>query len=141
MTSNRNGGSNVFVRVNLASLQKRLNITGEIWLQLGDFDFPSESWSDFPVIILSWWLDALDGLLSRSNRTSEFLFMDGPYSFKIARDNDECFLQCIRDPHGANESLWQGAVNPDNLLAQIHSAASNVVEQCRRAGWITRDTT
>jgi hypothetical protein len=139
MTSTANGCADLLVHVNLSTFEKRLNITGEIWLEVGDFSFPSQSWSDFPVIILSWWLDALD-MLHTANSTTEFLFMDGPYSFTVSRRNGECVLQCIEDPRGDKESLWQGVVNLNGLSSQVRSAATSGVQQCRRRGWTTPDT-
>jgi len=139
MTSNANGCADVLVRVNPSTFEKRLNITGEIWLQLGDFSFPTQSWTDFPVIILSWWLDALDTLHS-ANSATEFLFMDGPYSFTVSRRNGEYILHCIEDPRGDKECLWRGVVDLNGLTSQVRSAAMSVVQQCRRRGWGTRDT-
>src|SRR6266571_3306699 len=139
MTSNANGCTDVLVRVNRSTFEKRLNITGEIWLQLGDFSFPSQSWSDFPVIILSWWLDALDTLPS-ANSATEFLFMDGPYSFTVSRRNGEYILQCFEHPRGDKKLLWQGAVSLNVLGSQVRSAAMSVVKQCHSLGWATPDT-
>jgi hypothetical protein len=139
MTSEPNGRADVLVRVNPPSFENRRNITGEIWLQVGDFSFPAQSWTDFPVIILSWWLDALDTLQS-ANSVAEFLFMDGPYSFTVSRRNGVCTLQCTEDPRGDKESLWQGVVNLDALASQVRSAAASVVQECRRLGWATPDT-
>jgi len=139
MTSNANGCADVLVRLNPSTFEKRRNITGEIWLQVGDFSFPAQEWTDFPVIILSWWLDALDTLHS-TNGATEFLFMDGPYSFTVSQRNGECILECIEDPRGDKESLWQGPVSLNGLASQVRGAAASVVQECHRLGWTTPDT-
>lgn len=33
------------------------SITGRIAVQSGDFAFPESEWSDFPVVIVRWWID------------------------------------------------------------------------------------
>jgi|SRR5215831_2361335 len=138
MNPNGNDCSDVMVRVTAGSFEKRLNITGEIWLQLGSFSFPSQFWSDFPVIILSWWLDALLSLRSVGN--AEFLFMDGPHSFQIGRNVGNFVLRCLDDPRGEAQCVHETLVNVDELSSQITNAASMVVRECRVRGWLTADT-
>jgi len=35
------------------------NVTGVIYVELESSAFPAREWSDFPVIILGWWTEAL----------------------------------------------------------------------------------
>ena len=62
MSDVRESPASVFVSP--ASLHEGGNITGEIWLEVAGFGFPDRRWSDFPVVILGWWLDALFELWS-----------------------------------------------------------------------------
>src|SRR5215831_16891236 len=135
MTSNGSESAYVLVHVNPSTFTKRLNITGEIWLQVGDFSFPAQSWSDFPVIILSWWLDAL--MLLRSRRNAEFLFMDGPYLFEVSGNNGHCLLRCLHHTADEKHCVREISVNVDALSLQIVNAASLVVRECRQRGWVT----
>jgi|GEM_PF-2205979 len=136
-------GSNATVSVllNTQSFHKGLNITGEIWLDLDGFAFPAEHWTDFPVVILSWWMDALIPLRLAQSVPAECLFMDGPYSFELSRRDANYFLHCYHDPHGEKDCLWQGSLDLNNLLLQLESAASNIVAECCRHGWVTAETT
>ncbi|MGZ6176562.1 MAG: hypothetical protein ACXWNB_12060 [Candidatus Binataceae bacterium] len=50
-----------------------------VGVRIGDFVFPDEKWTDFVIVILSWWAEAVMGLLHGSERTAELRFMEGPY--------------------------------------------------------------
>jgi hypothetical protein len=128
------------VFVSPASLHKGGNITGEIWLEIAGDVFPDKHWSDFPVIILSWWLDALFKLWSAKKKHGECLFMDGPYSFEVSKEEDGFLLRCYSDAHSTKECEWEGPVDLAALLRQVLDAASTIIKECRRHGWATGDT-
>ncbi|CRK83375.1 hypothetical protein [Neobacillus massiliamazoniensis] len=70
---------NVSIEVDLESLEKENHIIGNIYFSI-DYHrfFPDHRWSDFVVIILSWWIKSLKGLIiSDAGKTFEFDFMDG----------------------------------------------------------------
>jgi hypothetical protein len=75
------------------------SITGQIYLRGPSGSFPVDGWSDFPVVILGWWIEGLAGLPRRKSGSFKGMFMDGPYAFLIQRDfgkSDE-----ISRPRGA----------------------------------------
>jgi hypothetical protein len=127
------------VFVSTASLHKGGNITGEIWIEVAGFEFPDKHWSDFPVIILGWWLDALFKLWSEKKRRGECLFMDGPYSFEVSKEGEEFVLRCF-DTHTTKEREWEGKVDLTGLLQQVSDAAATIIKECRNRGWATADT-
>ncbi len=59
-------------------------ILGVIYLDLDTRAFPDAQWSDFPVVILAWWIDAVGPLLSGPTRSTELRFMDGPFWVEVA---------------------------------------------------------
>ena len=62
-------------------IRKAGNVTGVIFLELQRGPFPEAGWSDFPVIILGWWIEAwLQLETSAQRREVQWRFMDGPYS-------------------------------------------------------------
>jgi hypothetical protein len=65
--------------------RKSANVTGVIYLELQDGAFPGRGWSDFPVIILGWWADALLQLELPTRRKVQWKFMDGPYSATLTK--------------------------------------------------------
>lgn len=69
----------ISIEVEVDSLEFNQNIIGNISFVV-DYHryFPDEGWSDFVVIILSWWIKSFKGLLVSSiGRTFKFDFMDG----------------------------------------------------------------
>jgi hypothetical protein len=130
----------ISVLVDLESLHKGHNITGDIWLELLDFRFPTHHWNDFPVIILGWWLEAFFKLWSNEKAEAECLFMDGPYSYKIAKENNKHILRCYHRYVAGKKTEWDGEIDLDLLLSQVLRAASALINECRQRGWKTRDT-
>jgi hypothetical protein len=63
--------------------QPKRNLLGEIYLVVGDQPFPSDPWLDFPVKILSWWLEAYRHMRDTGEAASN-TFMNGPYEFDTA---------------------------------------------------------
>ncbi|TGE24606.1 hypothetical protein E5K00_05170 [Hymenobacter aquaticus] len=57
------------------------SIWGNIWLETGDYAFPSQQWNDCAEGILEMWLVALTDIYTSKNKWYEkdFVFMDGPY--------------------------------------------------------------
>src|SRR5688572_22893418 len=62
------------------------SVTGEIHLRLGSDAFPETGWSDFPIVILSWWIGALLALLRGESRSEDLQFMDGPLVVRLSDD-------------------------------------------------------
>lgn len=130
----------VSIFVSSASLHKGRNITGEIWLEVAGIEFPGRHWSDFPVIILGWWLATLFNLWSEKKRHGDCLFMDGPYSFEVSKGRGGFVMRCCSDTHSTKECEWEGVVNLTGLLRQVLDAASSVIQECQKRGWATPDT-
>lgn len=55
------------------------NVVGPIYFRFGDVAFPEEGWSDFPLVIIGWWMNDL-GRMWQKAREVNLVFMDGsPY--------------------------------------------------------------
>ncbi|KNY26497.1 hypothetical protein Bccel_1762 [Pseudobacteroides cellulosolvens ATCC 35603 = DSM 2933] len=70
---------------NTNSLQKRRNITGEIFFKVGEFSFPEQNWNDFIIIVLVWWLSAYKTFVENDKQPFKLIFMDGSFEIKIKR--------------------------------------------------------
>src|SRR5437762_807203 len=70
-------------------------VFGPIHLQVQDTIFPNTSWTDFAVIILHWWLEAItrSGLQTSTDRLA---FMDGPYEFDLHKLGGEFEMRFFR---------------------------------------------
>lgn len=59
------------------------SVAARIWIELDGVSFPEASWYDFPVPILTWWIDELSKLLRGENGQAVLQFMDGPYEVRL----------------------------------------------------------
>jgi hypothetical protein len=113
------------VSVDLSSIEHWLSgsITGRICLSVGDVYFPESEWSDYPVVLLAWWLVALDGA------APVLRFMDGPFSVKLSRGLNSA--QLVR-----GESVIATTMNIDveKLHRSVRGAARAVVARCDQLG-------
>ena len=115
------------------------NITGPIWLQIRGIQFPSAAWSDFPVVILGWWLEHVTSLRYGKNE-ARCVFMDGPYEFIIAnRSAGLVHIQLI-DRHVEGHPPIEGLIIPYLALqTSLCVAANAVVAECAHRDWKSKD--
>jgi hypothetical protein len=74
------------------------NVTGVIFLELPDRAFPEKGWSDFPVIILGWWTDALLELEVPTRREVLWRFMDGPHGVTLTKVTGDASTRVFEFP-------------------------------------------
>jgi hypothetical protein len=56
------------------------SVTCPIWIEVGDYAFPSKGWDDFPLALLDGWIDSA----SSGDKAMTFYFMDGPFRYNIS---------------------------------------------------------
>lgn len=114
-------------------------VTGEIWLRVADFDFPSAHWNDFVVVILGWWTQAL--LELQETKTAEWSFMDGPWTVRLSRQTQELIELRFYDNHGDETTepteLRRIPVSRTALQENLTRAGKRVMEKCETAGWLS----
>jgi len=116
------------------------SITGHIWITIGDWGFPSQGWDDFPVVILSWWIEALLSLSAGENDRARFSFMDGPYFFEIAAPvADVSRVNFYRTVKTGSELLWEHACQFGDIRKAVLSAARTTIDACQEKKWVSTD--
>ena len=114
------------------------SITGVITLVGDEWIYPEPGWSDFPVVILSWWLRGCQRVGSRKGASSEFRFMDGSFSFKATSlGGKEWQIECFGG-NGKAESHIQ-VVSGEDFQKQLRVVAASIIKTCRERGWKSRD--
>jgi hypothetical protein len=109
-------------------------VAGTLWLRCRDprtdeQQLPETGWSDFPVPVLTWWLQALAQLAS--GHASELRFMDGPLVVKIEpRPVDRLAVLT------STLDLELSAAEFENC---VRGAATSVLDECNRRNWSSRD--
>jgi hypothetical protein len=131
----------IIVEPHLMRLSESGTIVGPIWLrskEAPDIVFPEAEWSDFPVVILGWWLREVESLLRGAAVEATCLFMDGPFEFSINRSGDVQFRQRRKSGHVAvGPSTLR--ISADEFWMALLTSALNVVAECDARGWSNVD--
>jgi len=112
------------------------SISGVIFLRGAAGDFPDSHWSDFPAVVLAWWIAGLRELVAGHSQAFTGRFMDGPLVFVIERRED-----------GSGRLSWgsggseraAGIVGLADLLSSVVSAGEVVARVCRVHHWTGSD--
>jgi hypothetical protein len=111
---------------------KKGSITGVVYFDFGDRQFPTAGWNDFVVVIAGWWLSELDR--SDWNRAGATLrFMDGPYWISAAtNESADVTLHCVEDRRDA-EDLGKIIVSASEIKSEVLAFARAVLQACASA--------
>lgn len=100
------------------------NVTGVIHVDLESGAFPETGWSDFPVIILGWWAEALLQLETPTMREVLWRFMDGPHSLTLTK---------------VTGVVPSGGLTFGRVESEVLEAAQRVVAYCEQHKMVSRD--
>jgi hypothetical protein len=112
------------------------SIAGCLFLRGPAGDFPTTRWSDFPVIVLGWWVPGLTSLVVGETRSFQGLFMEGPFAFVVERGIGASGR--IAWGHRGNE-VSIGIVDTEMLLQSAIFAGRRVAEACHTQSWTSGD--
>jgi hypothetical protein len=114
-------------------------ISGSLAVRLGNTWFPERTWSDFPVIVLGWWLRECPGLAFGGN--ARFRFMDGPFQFNANAVGDGRVELESEDQRGDLPiRLVHATVPVSHVTTLVFRAAAQVLDACARHNWSNQDT-
>jgi hypothetical protein len=124
----------------LLSLLPTGSIVGPIVLEMDDVEFPDNHWSDFPIVILGWWLDELASLVMNSVRRGVFRFMDGPFRFEFVKRHESALEENLRLVDERQDlPVLEGVVSLTEVQRQIYRVASDLISKCESNGWNSKD--
>lgn len=108
-------------------------ITGVIYFEFErGQQFPGEGWSDFVVVVLNWWFDALNEL-AQGELTTDFRFMDGPFWVTANKCGKGVSLRGVEDRTRA-EYRPESVVGLDEIRRELLLTARQVSKSCTQAG-------
>jgi hypothetical protein len=77
------------IKIDLDSISIEVNkIFGNIYFENENIVFPERQWNDFILIVVNWWLESLSKFVADKSLSVELFFMDGSFSIKINRLDD-----------------------------------------------------
>lgn len=118
--------------------EKSKNIIGEIYVSLeDDVYFPQFKWTDFVVVILGWWLEAILKIsTAKENTSTKLMFMDGPiYMRAIKVSNDIIEIELIE--RDVVQKRFECSIN--QFTNSLQMAAKKVLSDIENRNWETRD--
>lgn len=96
--------------------------------------FPGEGWIDFPVTILSWWLEPLPRIFQRKTRKWDLRFMDGPCTARLTQERGDTWSLAGL----VNERQeFKVPVSCLTFMASLIRAAHTLLAACEKHGWQT----
>jgi hypothetical protein len=126
----------ILIEVDIDTLENRTNITGNIYFMI-DYHryFPDQDWSDFVLIILSWWIKSCKGLIvSGVGRTYEFDFMDGTPTV-FAKKINESQVELLFCEGKLQNNSFSGVFAIRQLRDSLLSASKKVIRAIDRKHW------
>jgi hypothetical protein len=112
------------------------SITGVVFLQGPAGAFPDDRWSDFPVVILSWWIEGLTAVAAGREMLFQGMFMDGPLAFVVQRGTG---TSGRIESGKRSEEIAVGIVDVAALLRSTVAAGRLVAKACRAQAWSSPD--
>ncbi len=109
------------------------SVIGPVHVVVGGAALPSASWHDFPVVVLTWWCDAV----ARRRRRMVLDFIDGPCSLRL--ELAATAVATIWFVDGDVERPC-GVASLDEVRRTILHAAEEVLLECQRRAWTAADT-
>ena len=120
-------------------ISSKQSITGVIYVSInGEYSFPEENWSDFIVVILSWWAEGIYSLLMTNTDECECIFMDGPYEFHIKKNVKVWEIEFLEN-RDEKRIIFQDSFNPSEVIEAMRKATNKVLRHCKEKGWDTSD--
>ena len=117
-------------------------VFGRIWLSIGGVAFPDGEWSDSVVVVLTWWLEAIEATVADPLAPQRLQFMDGPfYAILSAEAQGALGVQGYRRSRGGDVAVTERAkTSGGELRDDIRRAAVAILRECEARGWSSADT-
>lgn len=131
----------ISIEVEVDSLEKNNNIVGNIYFVIDHHRyFPDEGWSDFVIIILSWWIHSLKGLInSEVGRTYLFDFMDGTPVVRAKKVNESNIEMSFEFHREHPEIKFTSICRLEELRNSLLSVSKKVLRAVERNSWRSED--
>jgi hypothetical protein len=133
------------IKVNVAleslTLSSRKAVTGEIYFENIEGDFPGLHWNDFVVVILHWWIEAIYRIEKAPvGEVAEFLFMDGPYLVRGCKiDQNIIQLDFIKSQLKGEQILSSVNCDISSFEKSVLTTAKKVVAEINKRKWVANE--
>ncbi len=108
------------------------NEIGKIYVQLDDYSFPDDEWTDFGQTIVFWWLESFYKLLSNEEKKVKCQFMDGNYRFDIEAISSEVWQISFVKEGSKNVVLNKGEVFAKQATEVLLEVAEGIQNKLKK---------
>ncbi|MBI3415997.1 MAG: hypothetical protein HY043_11915 [Verrucomicrobia bacterium] len=112
------------------------SITGVLAIRTDGAFFPEARWSDFPVVVLGWWLEPVSRILAGTSRVWECKFMDGPLSVRLEQQHGDVWT--LLGLH-SGRTEFTATVSCRAFIRSLVEAARQILRECQQRDWQSRD--
>jgi hypothetical protein len=100
----------------------------------------THNWSDFPIVVVSWWLEAVVGLVDGRKRNADVSFMDGPYMVHVFAKHRELWqAECVERRAAGTNVIHQFDFTPDPFIRSLIPCSDDLLQECSAKGWESTD--
>jgi hypothetical protein len=110
-----------------------------IWLAIGNSPFPMAGWTDFVVVVLSWWAAALVRLLRNQSQRERVYFMDGPYSVELSKSQSERLHFRMFAGAGGGREVAAAEVELNGFVNEVVHQSRRILDECKLRDWWSHD--
>lgn len=115
------------------------NHISTIYIEHDNFFFPSSGWTDFSVIIMSWWIAELLNQL-KGQKKGRYLFMDGPYYFLgTFSDTNIVTLSFVHDKNEEPELVKTFDLKIEDFTGLLKNCAESILMKCKEFQYYNSD--
>jgi hypothetical protein len=114
-------------------------VVGQVFLEVGQKRFPGEKWSDFVVVLLTWWCRALTRCVHGDSGPIDVRFMEGPFLVQLSQvSRDVIHLELI-EAGLKRRTILQDDVESQPLINSVLEASEQVLTRCQESSWWSPD--
>lgn len=110
-----------------------------VWLTFGEAALPSQGWTDFVVVILGWWADALLKILKDKTLHAIVHFMDGPFMVEVSMAESGRLSFKMLDDSAGSRVVAAGGAPLKQFLAEVAEQSRLVLKECESRKWWSTD--
>lgn len=115
------------------------SLVSPICVRLGEDYFPEKDWTDFSIIVLSWWLEQVQALRQGLAKDATLRFMDGPYEIVLTTITNEVWAAMPFSHAKGITEQGRFAVSATEVVLSLYNAGREALAACRGGGFWDRD--
>lgn len=116
----------------------RGQIAGIVYAEIEGGPFPERQWSDSVVVVLSSWIESLNGLITGASDSTSLRFMDGPFRLDLKRVANGVHV-CAVDSRRQDVVVAEVDTELEVIRRSTVKAASQLLWECSERSWWSAD--